>query len=610
MAKLGQAQGRRKVMDDLFNTSEVLDKVLTALGTTITGLEQDLAKMQKGTKEYEATQKRINDLKAKEQKKQEEYNKKQGILNNAFGANLDQIKLINDKAVQATKGMDVVSKAFGDNGQDVANAITDYTDEIEGIVKAGVDMTDAQESVLSEVGSIFENIEKVGTEDFKGFDAQATAKKRQQIEDQGGSAKDLAAFDVAADAAQAADRTNELIGDTVDKTMQFGKGISDTLGKIPLVGGTLSKTMNKQLKVIGGELRKNLVTQIKAGNISVKGMGRAFRATLPAIRAMGSALMTATGGVTLILGLLAAAAVALVGLATKARDFAKEQGVAFSQSVKLQGSIMKANIQLIGTGQDASKIAGEMIETFGRLDGINANNIKNVGRLATRFGASTKDIIGFQKAFGDLTGASADQANDVVRAVGQMATGAGVAAGKVIADISSNMETFAKFSTMGAEGLAQAAVEAAKVGGSLSVTMKAAESLLDFESSLTNEYEAQVLTGKTLNLERARQLALEGDIGKLTTEISKQIGGVGEIGKMNAIAKQSLADTIGISVGDLMKISRGEAAEVGETQEDLQRKTNDILTAGFQGNKEELAKLNENGGTGNGAGAYDEFTVL
>ena len=600
---------RRKLMDNKFNYGDKLEKTLTALDLAVTNTTQDLEKMNKGSKEYISTQNKLEDLERKRVKKQREYNNIQGELNEAHGANLDQIKLINDKAMKMQDGLDVVANAFGQDGEDFAAAIEDYADVIEVAATAGKDITDAQSATLDEVGTMLDNIGKVGTEDFKGFDAQATAKARQGLEDKNATGDDLAAFDMTAKAAQAADRTNELIGDTVDKTMQFGKGISDTLGKIPLVGGTLSKTMNKELKAIGGELRKNLVKQIKAGNISVKGMGRAFRATLPAIRAMGASLMTATGGITLILGLLAAAAVALVGLATKARDFAKEQGVAFSQSVKLQGSIMKANIQLIGTGQDASAIAGEMIDTFGRLDGINANNIKNIGRLATRFGASTKDIIGFQKAFGDLTGASADQANDVVRAVGQMATGAGVAAGKVIADISSNMESFAKFSTMGAEGLAQAAVEAAKVGGSLSVTMKAAESLLNFESSLTAEYEAQVLTGKTLNLERARQLALEGDIGKLTTEISKQIGSVGDIGKMNAIAKQSLADAIGIQVSDLMKISRGEAAEVGETQEDLQRKTNDILTAGFQGNKDELAKLNNKPGNGD-SGMYDEFSTL
>ena len=538
------------------------------------------------------------------------------------------INKVNAEEVKAKKGnvdaTNQLTKAYGNMGDDM-QTFNKSVREAQGDMKkfgAGFDyLSDEANNLGGEMEALLQQADtQARSGDQAGFDLSnelmkalksgtLTDELRNKVE-RGGTGVDKAALGSFDAKTQADARAKGNVDDVIDKFTSFGNSISGTLDKIPLVGGKLKSVFDRELKVVGETLRKNLVTQLKAGNISVKGMGRAFRATIPAIRAMGASLMTATGGITLILGLLAAAAVALVGLATKARDFAKEQGVAFSQSVKLQGSIMKANIQLIGTGQDASKIAGEMIETFGRLDGINANNIKNIGRLATRFGTSTKDIIGFQKAFGDLTGASADQANDVVRAVGQMATGAGVAAGKVIADISSNMESFAKFSTQGAEGLAQAAVEAAKVGGSLSVTMKAAESLLDFESSLTNEYEAQVLTGKTLNLERARQLALEGDIGKLTTEISKQIGSVGDIGKMNAIAKQSLADSIGITVGDLMKISRGEAAEVGETQEDLQRKTNDILTAGFQGNKDELAKLNENGGTGNGAGAYDEFTVL
>ena len=522
-----------------------------------------------------------------------------------------------------TKATNRLTRAYGDMGDDLQTFDKTVKEASDEMLKFGAGFDYLADS-MNDLGFELETLnqqagEQASAGDQEGFNLSnelmkalksgtLTDELRNKVE-QGGTAVDqdaLGSFDAKT---QANARAKGNVDDVIDKFTSFGNSISGTLDKIPLVGGKLKSVFDRELKVVGATLRKNLVAQLQSGNISVKGMGRAFKATIPAIRAMGASLMTATGGITLILGLLAAAAVALVGLATKAKDFANKQGVAFSQSVKLQGSIMKANIQLIGTGQDASAIAGEMIDTFGRLDGINANNIKNIGRLATRFGASTKDIIGFQKAFGDLTGASADQANDVVRSVGQLATGAGVAAGKVIADISSNMESFAKFSTQGAEGLAQAAVEAAKVGGSLSVTMKAAESLLSFESSLTAEYEAQVLTGKTLNLERARQLALEGDIGKLTTEISKQIGSVGDIGKMNAIAKQSLADSIGISVGDLLKISRGEAAEVGETQEDLQRKTNDILTAGFQGNKDELTKLNSKPGNGD-SGMYDEFNTL
>ena len=67
--------------------------------------------------------------------------------------------------------------------------------------------------------------------------------------------------------------------------------------------------------------------------------------------------------------------------------------------------------------------------------------------------------------------------------------------------------------------LQQAAVEAAKVGASVEGILGAADKLLDFESSITAQFKAQVLTGKQINTERARQLSLDGDIAGLTQEI-------------------------------------------------------------------------------------------
>ena len=119
--------------------------------------------------------------------------------------------------------------------------------------------------------------------------------------------------------------------------------------------------------------------------------------------------------------------------------------------------------------------------------------------------------------------------------------------------MSSAAENFAKFSTMGAEGFAKAAVEAAKVGASLTGILSAADGLLKLESSISAQFEAQVLTGKQINLERARQLALDGDIAGLTTEIQSVVGQVGDIQSLNVIQRQSVADAIGISVQDLLK---------------------------------------------------------
>ena len=145
-------------------------------------------------------------------------------------------------------------------------------------------------------------------------------------------------------------------------------------------------------------------------------------------------------------------------------------------------------------------------------------------------------------------------------------------------DVSSNAELFAEFAMAGADGMAKAAVEAAKVGGSLSTILGSAEKLLSFESSISAQFKAQVLTGKMINTEKARQLALDGDIAGLTSEIQSIVGGVGDIQSLNVIQRKSVADAIGISVGDLLKISRGEAVESQKTVQDYQKETNAILS--------------------------------
>ena len=160
-----------------------------------------------------------------------------------------------------------------------------------------------------------------------------------------------------------------------------------------------------------------------------------------------------------------------------------------------------------------------------------------------------------------------------------LAAAANVSTARVIEDIAQNASKFAEFSMSGADGLAEAAVEAAKVGASLSMVLGVADKLLDFETSLTAQFEAQVLTGKNLNLERARQLSLEGDIAGLTTEIQKTVGSLGEIQSMNVIERRAIAEAIGLSADDLLKVARGEAVAEQETVQDKLDTTNKLLAA-------------------------------
>jgi hypothetical protein len=83
-----------------------------------------------------------------------------------------------------------------------------------------------------------------------------------------------------------------------------------------------------------------------------------------------------------------------------------------------------------------------------------------------------------------------------------------------------------------------------------------ASSFLDFESSISKEFEAQLLTGKNINLQKARQLMMENDLEGAAMEINKQIGSSAEFLKMNRFQQDAMAEAMGMtrdSMADMLK---------------------------------------------------------
>ena len=370
------------------------------------------------------------------------------------------------------------------------------------------------------------------------------------------------------------------IADTAaDAAKNFVSQIKSQIETIPIIGSAIAGFID--FDAVGDRVKLAVLSPFA-------GIAPALDSSKPALERFGLAFKAALGPIVAILAIIAGAITAAL---LKVRNLSKELGTSFAQASRLAKETTVAGFGLLGTGQDASAIAGEIVDTFGSLSNVTANNIKDIGRLATRFGAASKDIVTFQKSLTDTFGVSVNQSEAIVENVGKLAEAEGVAAGKVIADIAANTEKFAEFAKGGADGFANAAIEAAKIGSNLSAVLGAADKLLDFESSLTNEFEAQVITGKSFNLERARQLALQGEIGQLSQELASQVGSLGDIQAMNVIERRSIASAIGVSADDLMKIARGEAVQAEETVQDLQKKTNDILKAGFSKDEEKLNEL-------------------
>jgi hypothetical protein len=111
-----------------------------------------------------------------------------------------------------------------------------------------------------------------------------------------------------------------------------------------------------------------------------------------------------------------------------------------------------------------------------------------------------------------------------------------------------NISNAIKLSIGGTGGELGKAVAAAKaLGMNLEQVDKIASSLLQFESSISAELEAELLTGKQLNLEKARYYALTNDAVGLAQELSKNVGTSVEFGKMNRIQQEAYAKALGMS---------------------------------------------------------------
>jgi hypothetical protein len=101
------------------------------------------------------------------------------------------------------------------------------------------------------------------------------------------------------------------------------------------------------------------------------------------------------------------------------------------------------------------------------------------------------------------------------------------------------------------ELIAQAVVQTEKLGISFEKAKNMANSLLQFEDSISAELEAELLTGKQINLEQARLLALNGKTAEAATEISKQIGSSAEYSAMNVLQQEAYAKALGMSADEL-----------------------------------------------------------
>ena len=102
-----------------------------------------------------------------------------------------------------------------------------------------------------------------------------------------------------------------------------------------------------------------------------------------------------------------------------------------------------------------------------------------------------------------------------------------------------------------AEKIVSGVIATKALGTSLEQAKSQGASLLEFQSSIEDELQAELITGKQLNLEKARAAALMGDQVAVAEELAAQGMTATEFSNMNVIAQNAYAKALGTTSNEL-----------------------------------------------------------
>ena len=203
--------------------------------------------------------------------------------------------------------------------------------------------------------------------------------------------------------------------------------------------------------------------------------------------------------------------------------------------------------------ENAAASVGALESQLGNVDFITGKLVDQMAKLKLSIGLSDEESAKVLDNFMLMNGLSEEAAINASNLTYHMSETMGLNPAVVFQDIASaSGETLAHFSG-GAREIAKAAVEARRMGLTLQDVANISKGLLDFETSIEAEMEAQMLTGRQLNFNRARMFAMNKQGGKAAEEVMRQVGGLERFQKMNIFQQEAIAKATGLSVDQLLK---------------------------------------------------------
>ena len=339
-----------------------------------------------------------------------------------------------------------------------------------------------------------------------------------------------------------------------EKEVEIREGVRKSLG----LSGVLAKSLNKTLGIDLSSALEDAQNEARkineefensaksAGDIGKKSAGDAKVAGL----AFKGLAKSAADSVLSIQGIFGGLVASFLKFNAANREARQLTGQTADNFTVLNDSILNAADQVKTITSLSSELGMNVNAAFSPETIAAASELTQLLGISEQ---STANLALTAEAFGQDLANAEKEAVKQVKAIAK--SGKGALNFQQVLEESGNASGRLQLSLGKTPGaLQEAAAEAQALGLNLASVEKVADGFLNFEQSIAAELEAELLTGKQINLDRARSLALNNDIAGLTKEIGNNQEILTAFADGNRIQQNAIAQAMGLSVDEISKM--------------------------------------------------------
>lgn len=269
-----------------------------------------------------------------------------------------------------------------------------------------------------------------------------------------------------------------------------------------------------------------------------------------------------------------AAGIAAYNIMSRVKDISTELGISKSEAYKLYDSMLLmegASGNIAVTQERMMQMQQAHLEKYGKLIDMSTKEGKELveygSLMSSAYGIAADEamsMIGLFKQIGAEDGLAKNLAASTLKA----AELAKISPKVIVKDLIDGAEEVSMYFGNMPEQAALAAINIRRMGSNIKKVGEQMQSTWNIESFMTNMYEVAQLTGSEINLTGVFDAGIKGDAEEFQASLLDALGSLDELNNYSPQAQKKIAETIGMSVGEMKNMLHLSEMNLSLTKEE------------------------------------------